>query len=95
MATLKQYRGSALCNNSELEKESKLKKLSSKFGFQKLNKILINQARFFAYIIIFRSTKMLGEIADLRLCALMFLCPYVCALMFCELLSAPLCRRSL
>ena len=43
---------------------------------------------------------MLGEIADLRLCALMSLRSYVsvplcpCALMSCALLSAPLCRRS-
>ena len=47
MATLKQYKGSVLGNNWELEKGSKFKKLFSKFGFQKLNKILINQARFF------------------------------------------------
>ena len=62
-----------------LIKEFKI--LISKLGFQKSNKILISQVRFFAYIIIFRSTKMLGEIADLRLCALCLcaLCP--CALM--------------
>ena len=44
-----------------------------KLGFQKLNKIFNSQVRFFGYryIIIFQSTKMLGEIADLRLCALM------------------------
>ena len=49
----------------------------SKLGFQKLNKIFNSQVRFFGYIIIFRSTKMLPQISDLRLCALMRLCPYV------------------
>ena len=58
--------------------------LLSKLGFQKLNKIFNSQVRFFGYIIIFRSTKMLAQIADLRLCALMSLCPYV---------PAPLCLR--
>ena len=54
---------------------SEFKKLLSKFDFQKLNKILISQVRFFDYIIIFQSTKMLAQIADLRLCALMSLRP--------------------
>ena len=52
---------------------SELKKLLLKLGFQKLNKILNSQVRFFAYIIISRSTKMLVQIADLRLCARMSL----------------------
>ena len=38
---------------------------------------------------------MLTRIADLRLCALMSLYPYVCTLMSCALLSVPLCRVSL
>ena len=91
-----------------LIKEFKI--LFSKLGFQKLNKIFNSQVRFFGYIIIFRSTKMLGEIADLRLCALMSLRSYVlaplclctlmsvplcpCALVSCTLLSVPLCRVS-
>ena len=53
-----------------LKAGGEFKKLLSKLNFQKLNKILISQARFFDYIIIFRSTKMLAQIADLRLCAL-------------------------
>ena len=71
-----------------------------KLGFQKLNKILVSQVRFFGYIIFFRSTKMLAEIADLSLCTLTFLRPYIlaslcpCALMSCQLLSAPLSRVS-
>ena len=36
----------------------------------------------------------LRQLADLRLCALMSLRPYVCALMSYALLSAPLCRVS-
>ena len=62
--------------------ELKIEKCS-KHTFQKLNiKLKINQVRFFDYIIIFRSMKMLAHIADLRLCALMS----------CELMSAPLCQ---
>ena len=61
-----------------LIKEFKI--LFSKLGFQKLNKVFNSQVRFFGYIIIFRSTKMLGEIADLRLCAAAPLCP-------CDLMS--------
>ena len=90
---------------------SKFKKLISKFDFQKLNKILINHVHFFDCIIIFQSTKMLAQIAylpvgafmslppyvlaTLCLCDLMSLRPYVCALMSCALLSAPLCRVSI
>ena len=46
---------------------------NSKLDFQQLNKILINQVCFFDYIlvIIFQSMKMLVQIVDLRLCALM------------------------
>ena len=78
---------------------SKFKKLLSKLGFQKLKKILIGQFRFFDCIIVFRSSKMLAQIADLRLWALMYLRlmslrTYVCDLMFCALLSEPLCRVS-
>ena len=51
---------------------------------QKLNKILINQVRFFLHVIIFRCTKMLQQIADLFHSAL---CP-------CALMSAPLCRAT-
>ena len=75
-----------------LIKEFKI--LLSKPGFQKLNKIFNSQVRFFGYIIIFRRMKMLAQIADLRLCALMSLRPYFCALMSFALLSAPLCRVS-
>ena len=58
--------------------------------------MLINQVRFFGYIIIFRSTKMLAQIADLRLCALMSLRPYVLApLCPCTLMSSPLCPAPL
>ena len=39
----------------------------TKLGFQKLNKIFNSQVRFFGYMIIFRSTKMSAQIADLRL----------------------------
>ena len=50
----------------------------SKLEFQKLNNLLKNnQVVFFDYMIIFQSTKMLAHIADLRLCALMPLPPYV------------------
>ena len=35
--------------------------------------------------------KMLAQLADLRLCALMSLCPYVCALMSVLYVPAPLC----
>ena len=80
-------KGSALCNNWELEKGSEFKKLLLKFDFQKLNKILINQVRFFDSIIILGSTKMLAQIADLRLCALMSLRPYVFPRMSCALMS--------
>ena len=60
---------------------SKFKKLISKFVFQKLNKVLISQVRFFDCIIILRSTKMFVQIAYLHLCAnvLATFCP--CALM--------------
>ena len=64
-----------------LKAGSEFKKLLWKLGFQKFKKILISQVRFFDYIIIFRSTKMLAQIADLRLCALNVSTPYVCALM--------------
>ena len=70
-----------------LIKEFKI--LFSKLGFQKLNKIFNSQVRFFGYKIIFRSTKMLGEIADLRLCTLMSLCSYVLG----TSVPAPLCLR--
>ena len=48
-------------------------------AFEKLNKILISRVRFFDYVIIFRSTKMLAQIADLRLCTLTSLHPFVLA----------------
>ena len=38
---------------------------------------------------------MLAQIPDLRLCGLMSLGTYVCTLMSCAFLSAPLCRVSL
>ena len=67
---------------------SEFKKLSI-FGFEKLKKICISQVRFFDYTIIFRSTKMLAQIAGLHLCALLSLCPYVLEpLCPCALLSA-------
>ena len=69
---------------------SEFKKLHSKLGFQKLNTIFIRQVRFFDYIIALQSTKMLAQIADLRLCALMSLCPYVLE----TLCPALLCRVS-
>ena len=72
-----------------LIKEFKI--LLSKLGFQKRNKIFNSQVRFFGHIIIFRSTKMLGEIADLRLCALMSL-PLLSLSLY---VPAPLCRVSL
>ena len=56
---------------------SKFKKLLSKLGFQKLNKILISQVHFFNCIVIFRSTKILAQIAGLCLCALMSAHPYI------------------
>ena len=65
------------------------KTLFSKLGFQKLNKIFNSQVRFFGYKIIFLSTKMLGEIPGLRLCALMSLRPYVLG----TSVPAPLCLR--
>ena len=71
----------------------KFKILLSKLGFQKLNKLFNSQVRSFAYPIIFRSTKMLGEIADLGLFALMSLRPYVCAFTSFAFLSAPFCLR--
>ena len=96
-------KGCALCNNWTLKTGNELKKRFSKLDFQKLTKILINQCYF-------QSTKMLAQLADLRLCALMSLCPYVpaplcpcgfmslrsyvCTLMSCTLLSAPLGRVS-
>ena len=61
--------------------EANSKHFLSRLGFQKSNKILISQVRFFDYIIIFRSTKMLAQIADLRLRALLSLFPYICVLM--------------
>ena len=51
---------------------SKFKKLILKFDFQKLIKILISQIPFFDCIIIVRSTKMLAQIAYLRLCAVAY-----------------------
>ena len=48
---------------------SKFKKLISKCDFQKLNKRILSQVRYFDCIIIFQSTKMLAQIAYLRLCA--------------------------
>ena len=68
---------------------SSFKKLLTKLGFQKLNKILISQVRFFDSIIIFQSTKMLAQIANLRLCALMSVSPYVLA----TLCPVPFCLR--
>ena len=49
--------------------------------------MFISLVRFFDYIIIFRSTKMLAQIADLRLCALMLLRPYVLGPFICALMS--------
>ena len=70
----------------------RIQKTCIKLGFQKLNKIPISQVRFFDYILIFQSTKMLAQIADLRHCALMSLNPFVLApSCFCTLMSAHLC----
>ena len=72
------FKGCALCDNWTLKTGNELKKLFSKLDFQKLTKILINQCYF-------RTTKMLTQLTDLRLCALMSLSRYV---------PAPLCLRS-
>ena len=73
------FKGWVMCDNWTLKTGNKLKTLFSKLDFQKLTKILINQCYF-------RSTKMLAQLADLRLCALYvlgLLCPSA-------LMSAPL-----
>ena len=75
-----------------IKNRKRTEKTFSKLDFQKLTKILINQCYF-------RSTKMLAQLADLRLCALMSLRLYVpasfcsCALMSAQLCPAPFCLR--
>ena len=71
----------------------------SKLDFQKLNTVTYswknNQVYFFDYIITFRSMKLFAYIADLRLCPYfpspLHLRRMFGGLMFCVLISSPLC----
>ena len=78
----KQFKGSALCDNWELKEKANSKNFLSKFHFQKLIKISINQVRFFDFIIIFEARKCLRWLQIYVSAPL-----YPSAIMSCALLS--------